>query len=116
MICALTIRSWAGPLNCSWPFARACCSSGSGPDPSLPLDTRLARLLHTLSSLYGLQRPEGILLDMKISQSDLADWLGVSRQRINFVIQQLQADGLIHLRYSTVTIVDAAGLVVRARL
>ena len=49
------------------------------------------------------------------SQADLADWLGASRQRINFVIQQLERDGLIGLRYSTITIVDPAGLALRAK-
>ena len=84
-------------------------------DPSVPLETRLIRLLHTLVRLYGLPREDGVLLDMKISQADLADWLGVSRQRINFVIQQLQTTGLIRLRYSRITVADSAELARRAQ-
>jgi CRP/FNR family cyclic AMP-dependent transcriptional regulator len=79
-------------------------------DPSLPLEMRLARLLHTLGSLYGLPRGAEVILDMKISQADLGDWLGASRQRVNFVIQQLQQVGLIRVRYSTITIASPAGL------
>ncbi len=79
-------------------------------DPSMPLEARLARLLRTLSGLYGVRRPEGLLLKMKISQSDLADWLGVSRQRTNVALQQLKDEGLIQGGYSTIVITDTEGL------
>ena len=85
-------------------------------DPSVPLETRLIRLLHSLVRLYGLRRDDGVLLDMKISQADLADWLGVSRQRINFVIKQLEATGLIRLRYARISVADPADLAQRAEI
>jgi len=84
-------------------------------DPSMPLDQRLARLLHLLSGLYGRPQDGALQLDMKVSQADLADWLGVSRQRINFVIQQLERDGLISLRYSAITITNPPGLALRSK-
>lgn len=55
------------------------------------------------------------MLDIKVSQTDLADWLGVSRQRINFVIHELERAGLISISYSKITITDPAGLEVRSR-
>lgn len=82
-------------------------------DPSVPLEARLARLLHLLIGLYGRSSEGVVMLDMKVSQSDLADWLGVSRQRINFVIQELERAGLISLSYSKITITDPAGLAAR---
>jgi CRP-like cAMP-binding protein len=85
-------------------------------DPSMPLEMRLARLLQTLSAMYGVPDADGVLLRMKISQSDLGDWLGVSRQRANAAVQQLRGEGLIQLRYSTITIVDPAKLASCARL
>ena len=85
-------------------------------DPAMPLEMRLARLLQTLVGLYGIERPEGLLLEMKISQADLGDWLGVSRQRANFAVQKLRADGLITLRYSNITIIDPQRLADKARL
>jgi CRP/FNR family cyclic AMP-dependent transcriptional regulator len=84
-------------------------------DPSMALEDRLARLLHLLSGLYGRPEGSGVALDMKVSQTDLADWLGVSRQRVNFVVQILQREGLISLSYSKVTITDPAGLAARAK-
>ena len=79
-------------------------------NPSMPLENRLARLLIMLSSLHGYQRPQGILVDVKMSQADLADWLGVSRQRINLAVQQLKTEGLINLSYSSIIITNIAGL------
>ncbi len=84
-------------------------------DPSMPLEARLARLLHLLIGLYGRASEGVVMLDMKVSQTDLADWLGVSRQRINFVIQELERAGLIRLSYSRITITDRAGLEARSK-
>jgi CRP-like cAMP-binding protein len=83
-------------------------------DPSLPLESRIARLLQTLGALYGRKVPEGISLEMRISQADLGDWMGVSRQRANFAVQQLRDANLISLRYSAITITDPKGLSARA--
>lgn len=85
-------------------------------DPSCPLEQRLARLLNTLANLYGLPRGEEVILNMKLSQSDMADWLGASRQRVNFVVKQLEAQGLIRIRYSTITIVKPSELMALVKL
>jgi CRP/FNR family cyclic AMP-dependent transcriptional regulator len=82
-------------------------------DPSMPLENRLAKLLLTLATLYGLQRDDGILLDVRISQADLADWLGVSRQRINSATQLLKQEGLLNLGYSSIIIKDIEALKLR---
>lgn len=79
-------------------------------DTSIPLDGRLARLLHIYGRLYGHERGGEVLLDMKLSQSDLADLLGVSRQSVNAAVNQLVRASLIRLSYSTVTITDLTGL------
>jgi CRP/FNR family transcriptional regulator, cyclic AMP receptor protein len=79
-------------------------------NPSIPLEARLARLILALIGLYGTDSAEGIRLSMKISQVDLADWLGVSRQRINSAVQQLKINSLISLSYSTITVVNKQGL------
>ena len=67
-------------------------------DSSLPIVTRLARLLFSLNTAFG---------PVKVSQSELADWVGSSRQRVNFALQVLQKAGLISIDYSGVAIVDA---------
>lgn len=83
-------------------------------DPTLPIQVRLCRLLQILGGLYGVMRNGQTLLNVKISQSDLADWLGASRQSINFALQKLKDENLIKVQYSTLTIIDSAGLAARA--
>ena len=85
-------------------------------DASLPVEVRLAHLLITFTGLYGLPRGSEMLLDMKLSQADLADSMGVSRQRVNLAIKALQDLGLIRVRYSAVTIIDCAALAIFAKV
>jgi CRP-like cAMP-binding protein len=85
-------------------------------DSGMPIEARVARLLLILSSLYGEQRPGGLVLKIKVSQADLADWLGVSRQSVNTVLQALTSQDVLRVSYSTFTVVDAAGLKQLARL
>ena len=80
-----------------------------------PLDTRLARLLHLLSMVSGKRESQG-QVHLKLSQADIGDFLGVSRQRANFAVQQLRREGLLELHSSQVSIVDTAGLAQRAGL
>ena len=79
-------------------------------DSGMAIEARLARLLIALSSLYGEQRPGGLVLKIKISQEDLGDWLGVSRQSINAVLQALTAKALLRVSYSQITIANVQGL------
>lgn len=72
----------------------------------IPLELRLASLLQLMGSLYGIPKGQGCILDVKITQMDLADWLGVSRQSINLAIGVLEAKGLLGLAYSTIHILD----------
>lgn len=85
-------------------------------DSGIPIEARVARLLIALSSLYGEQRPGGLVLKIKISQEDLGDWLGVSRQSINAVLQALTAKALLRISYSRFTIADVDGLRAAAQM
>lgn len=75
-------------------------------DSSVPLPTRLAWTLHTISDLYGLPRGNTIVVDLKLSQGDIADWLGVSRQHLNPHLKQLEKDGVISLGRARLTVLD----------
>ena len=79
-------------------------------DPGVPLESRVASTLLMVGRLYGHAAGPHIELDFKLSQTDLADWLGLSRQRVNFALKQLESERLIRLHYSTLTITDPKGL------
>jgi CRP-like cAMP-binding protein len=85
-------------------------------DLSRPIEVRLAQLLNTLAGLYGLPRDGELLLNIKISQSDLADWLGVHRQRVNGAVQLLEQAGLIRTGYSSIVVTDPSGLAAFVRV
>jgi CRP-like cAMP-binding protein len=72
----------------------------------LPLDARLARAVLMLGEDYGS--------DVQISQQELADLVGGSRERVNRQLQAWQQEGLIALRRGGVMIVTADRLLERA--
>ncbi|MEI8156003.1 MAG: Crp/Fnr family transcriptional regulator [Burkholderiales bacterium] len=74
--------------------------------PGTELDMRLARMIVVLSRVYGVEVPKGILLAVKMSQADLGDLLGVTRQHINYALSQLKELGLIEMKYSTITVLS----------
>ena len=84
-------------------------------DPAMPLPMRTAGMLHTMGQLYGHAEGEHIVIDVRLSQTDMADWLGMSRQRVNFALKQLERDGLISLHYSALTILQPKALAELAR-
>lgn len=83
-------------------------------DPAVPLEARVASMVSMVGRLYGHPVGPHVELNFKLSQSDLADWLGLSRQRVNFALKQLECERLVRLHYSTLTITDPAGLEARA--
>lgn len=84
-------------------------------DPGTPLDIRVAHMLSMLAGLYGQRDGARVQFDVRLSQTDLADWLGLSRQRVNFALKHLEEDGLVDLHYATLTITDLPGLIARAQ-
>lgn len=61
---------------------------------------RLAQVILELAELHGRQMPEGICIDLRLTQSDLAARIGASRETVNRVIRSFEAQGL--LRWSSV--------------
>ena len=82
----------------------------SAASAALPLKARVAAILNLLVQLYGLPRENGVVLDIKLSQEDLADLVGMSRQRLSFALKQLETEGLIQLGYTSLMISDPARL------
>ena len=60
-----------------------------------PLHAKLAaRVLHFIS-IFGEECEEGIVLPIKLSQSDLAGMSGGSRQRVNQIFRKWAASGIV---------------------
>lgn len=80
-----------------------------------PLQVRVARVLLGLLDSYGLNRPTGILINLKISQEEFASLLGVPRQRINRELNELERRHIISMAYSQIQVTDLAQLQAIAR-
>jgi CRP-like cAMP-binding protein len=70
---------------------------------------RLAKRLLTLASVHGRAGPDGGT-KLVLSQEELAQFLGLSRQMVNQHLQTWREKGLIALGRGSVTIVDARAL------
>jgi len=74
----------------------------------LDAPARLAKRLLSLGEQHGEDGADGRLV--RISQEELANFLGVSRQAVNEQLQDWKAKGWVALGRGTVTVRDAAAL------
>jgi len=75
-----------------------------------PLSVRVARTLLGLLDAYGLPRPAGILINLKLTQEEFASLLGVTRQRINRELNELERQRIIAMEYAQITVTDLTRL------
>jgi CRP-like cAMP-binding protein len=79
----------------------------------LDAPARLAKRVLSLAQLHGESGGKGMTL--RISQEDLAGFLGVTRQAVNQQLQAWKAKGWIALGRGSVTVLDESGLRAAAR-
>lgn len=76
----------------------------------LALRSRLAKKLVALARSYGVEEPDGVRIDMKLSQQALGDMVGTSRESINKQIRAWTEAGLLSSTKGFITIHDMPGL------
>lgn len=79
-------------------------------DAFLSLKARLAKRLEALMIGYGEKCPEGMRIGLKLSQTDLANMLGVTREAVNKQLGIWTQRGLIQHTRGSLTIRDPQGL------
>lgn len=77
---------------------------------NLPLAVRIAQRLLGLARGHGKPTEGGVRIGLHLSQEQLAETVGVSRQSLNRVLKDLEARGLIAVGYGAVTLRDPAAL------
>jgi CRP-like cAMP-binding protein len=75
---------------------------------TLSLEKRFAGRLLTLGLVYGTRSPDGLAIQLRLSQETLAKLAGVSRQRVNQLLKGWESQGLIRQAYGHITLVDVA--------
>lgn len=79
-----------------------------------PAEQRLARCLLGLAADHGEIGPAGIRISARLSQADLASYVGVSREAVNQILRRFRDDGLVATARQSVTILDLDALRSRA--
>jgi CRP-like cAMP-binding protein len=70
----------------------------------LALPARLAKKLLYLADRYGVEAGEGIRIDLRLSQGELGDLVGTSRESINKQIRAWSEEGLVRMERGEITI------------
>ena len=71
---------------------------------------RLVHLLLELAERYGERMSEGVQLRIKLSHQDLASIIGSTRETVNVVLGELQAEGRLQLGRRKIVLTDLAQL------
>jgi CRP-like cAMP-binding protein len=76
----------------------------------LSLPARLAKKLLHLGERYGAEIPEGTRIGLKLSQGELADLVGTSRESVNKQMQAWRKEGVVSMEQGEITLLDAQRL------
>jgi CRP-like cAMP-binding protein len=76
----------------------------------LPRSARIARGLSSLLKTAGRETADGWRLDFKLSQRDLAAYVGLARENVNRQLRQWENLGLVRLERGEVVVRDRAAL------
>lgn len=68
--------------------------------------TRLAGQLLELGARYGVASPDGLELEVPLSQQQLADWIGVSREAVSGGLRRLREQGAVTTGRMRITLHD----------
>ncbi len=72
---------------------------------------RGAACLNQLAAQHGREDPNGgVLIDLKITQRDLGNYLGLTRETVSRMLGEFRAAGLIELKGSSIVIHNRDGL------
>jgi CRP-like cAMP-binding protein len=75
----------------------------------LVLNGKKGALFSTLirmTNSYGVQKKDGILIDLPLTNQDLANFCGTSRESTNRILNDLKKDGIISIKKGKITVHD----------
>ena len=73
---------------------------------SIKIEKRLAAKLYKLAKDYGIECDDGILIDMEISITYMADLLGSQRETVSRAMKVLQGNGLISYKSKKIIVTN----------
>lgn len=79
------------------------------------ISVRLAKKLLDLSETTGKKEKEGVVLDISLTQKELGDMVGATRESVNKELKNLREEGLIDIEGNRIRILDMEGLAQRTQ-
>ncbi|GAB3843625.1 hypothetical protein GCM10029963_18910 [Micromonospora andamanensis] len=83
---------------------------------SYPVKIRVARVVAELSRTHGQQAPGGVVIDVRLTQPELATICGASETSIQKSLRDLRTEGLVDTDYRRMTVLDLPRLRVLGQL
>jgi CRP/FNR family cyclic AMP-dependent transcriptional regulator len=77
---------------------------------SYPVKVRLARVLWEIAVAHGYRERDGIVVDVQLTQSELATMCGAAEITLQKAIRELRESGIVDTGYRHVVVRDAAAL------
>ena len=71
---------------------------------------RVAAKLLELADRYGVQKEGAEEIELRLTQAELASWVGATRESVNKVLGTFRDHGLIEVKGQRITILDRRGL------
>lgn len=84
--------------------------------PSMDVAARVARMLLDLGDRFGVREPEQIRVRHHLTQKDMAQYVGATRETVNKVISEFSDRGWIHVEGKSVFLLDPSQLARRGRV
>ena len=81
----------------------------------LSVSARLAKKLVSLTTAYGRNEGDHIHIDLILTQKELGDMVGSTRESINKALKTLRENGLITLKENRILVTDIEGLKKKAQ-
>jgi len=69
-------------------------------------EDRVRGILLALAESFGIEVEEGLLIDLRLTNEDLASMVGVSRQFVNAALRRVKNEGLIKMRKRKIVIAN----------
>ncbi|GIJ79343.1 cAMP-binding domain of CRP or a regulatory subunit of cAMP-dependent protein kinases [Micromonospora phaseoli] len=83
---------------------------------SYPVKIRVARVVAEMSRTHGQQAPDGIVIDVRLTQPELATICGASETSIQKSLRELRTEGLVETDYRRMKVRDLPRLRALGRL
>ncbi|MFE3416157.1 Crp/Fnr family transcriptional regulator [Streptomyces mirabilis] len=83
---------------------------------SYPVSVRLARLLVDLAASYGSSMSSGVVIPLRLSQSELATMVGAAETTVHKALRQLRNERLLETSYRSTVLPDLDRLTEHAEL